>query len=86
MDVLLLSRASLVVGKMMSNFPRLALQMRVQMPRRHEYGAYLSLDDRPWCSRSSCREPFLDAEKHQLATRKELYRNPPVPAEFYEVM
>ena len=32
MDVMLLSRSSVLVGSMMSNFPRMALQMRPQAP------------------------------------------------------
>lgn len=79
MDMLLLSRASLVAGKMMSNFPRVALQMRVQVPRRRG-GAYVALDDRPWCSRTSCREGWLTPAEHQVATRRELQRNPIIKA------
>ena len=75
MDMLLLSRSSLIAGKMMSNFPRVAMQMRVQIPRRRP-GAYIALDDRPWCSRTSCREGFLPQKEHQAATRRELQRNP----------
>ena len=66
----------------MSNFPRLALQMRVQVPRLRLPGSYLALDDRPWCSRSSCREGFASAHEHELSTRRELWRNPPIPASF----
>ena len=82
MDITLLARSSLVIGKMMSNFPRLALQMRVQVPRLRLPGSYLALDDRPWCSRSSCREGFASAHEHELSTRRELWRNPPIPASF----
>ena len=81
MDALLLSRTPLIAGKMMSNFPRFALQMRVQMPaRRHTlhrgHAAYIALDDRPWCTRTSCREPFATPRDQQLASRRELTRNP----------
>ena len=72
---LLLSRATVIAGKMMSNFPRVAIQMRVQIPRRRT-GSYIALDDRPWCSRTSCREGWLSPAEHQTATRKELQRNP----------
>ena len=78
MDMLLISRSSLVVGKMMSNFPRMALQLRTQLPRSQRAGAYVSLDDRPWCSRTSCREGYLDKETWVAATKKELRRNPPL--------
>ena len=90
MDMLLLSRSSVLVGKMMSNFPRVALQLRVQMPRsmprrrganqntRSSQAAYVALDDRPWCTRTSCREPFLSPREQQLATRRELARNPAI--------
>ena len=76
MDMLLLARSSLVVGKMMSNFPRVALQLRVQAPRSRASGAYVALDDRPWCSRTSCREGWLPEKDHATATKKELRRNP----------
>lgn len=90
MDMLLLSRSSVLAGKMMSNFPRVALQLRVQMPRsmprrrganqntRSSQAAYVALDDRPWCTRTSCREPFLSPREQQLATRRELARNPAI--------
>ena len=79
MDMLLLSRSSVVVGKMMSNFPRMALQLRVQPPRSHgAAGAYLALDDRPWCSRTSCREGYLETPLYTAARKKELKRNPPL--------
>ena len=54
MDAMLLSRSDVLVGSMMSNFPRLALQMRVQTPRRGQL-RYVALDDRTWCTRTSCR-------------------------------
>lgn len=79
MDMVLLSRANLLAGKMMSNFPRVALQMRVQQPRRRG-GAYIALDDRPWCSRTSCREGWLTPAEHQAATKRELQRNPIIKA------
>ena len=97
MDMLLLSRVSLLAGKMMSNFPRVALQMRVQMPTRrrlpslalhancsrHHHPsqpvAYVALDDRPWCSRTSCREPFPTPREQHIAMRRELARNPIIP-------
>jgi hypothetical protein len=78
MDITLLARSSLIAGKMMSNFPRLAVQLRVPVPREHRVGAYLSLDDRPWCSRTSCREAFLPPSEHQAATLRELQRNPAI--------
>ena len=76
MDMLLLSRGSVIAGKMMSNFPRVAIQMRVQLPRRSRAGAYVSLDDRPWCSRTSCREGWLPPNEQLAATKRELARNP----------
>lgn len=75
MDMTLLARSSVLAGKMMSNFPRVALQLRVQMPVRRQ-PAYISLDDRPWCTRTSCREPFLPLRDQQIAWRRELIRNP----------
>jgi len=76
MDVLLLARSTLLAGKMMSNFPRVALQLRVQMPaRRHNARAYVALDDRPWCTRTSCREGFASTREQQAAMRRELARN-----------
>ena len=53
LDALMLSRSSVLVGSMMSNFPRLALQLRVQVPTNSL--RYLALDGREWCTRSSCR-------------------------------
>ena len=38
------------VGSMMSNFPRMALQMRVQTPLEGQH-RYLALDGRTWCTR-----------------------------------
>lgn len=82
MDMLLLSRSSIIVGKMMSNFPRLALQLRVQLPRsKGAAGAYIALDDRPWCSRTSCREGYLQESIYAAARKKELKRNPPLEDE-----
>ena len=80
MDMVLLARSSLLAGKMMSNFPRAALQMRVQLPARRSHArAYIALDDRPWCTRTSCREPFPSARDQQAAMRRELARNPSIP-------
>ena len=59
MDVLLLSRSSVLVGSMMSNFPRMAMQLRVQAPLPGEQ-RYLALDGRTWCSRTSCRMNYSD--------------------------
>ena len=59
MDVLLLSRSSVLVGSMMSNFPRMALQMRVQAPLERQR-RYLALDGRTWCTRTSCRMNYSD--------------------------
>lgn len=59
MDVLLLSRAKLVVGPMFSNFPRLAVQLHVRRPcgdRPH----YIATDGVVWCSRSSCNDVFAE--------------------------
>ena len=75
MDIFLLSRAGTIAGKMMSNFPRVAIQLRVPPPRRRG-GPYVALDDRPWCSRTSCREGWLTPAEHQSATKRELGRNP----------
>jgi hypothetical protein len=61
MDVLLLSRSSVLVGSMMSNFPRMALQLRVQMPVDGEH-RYLPLDGRTWCTRTSCRMNYSCAQ------------------------
>ena len=44
LDVLLLSRAETVVGPMMSNFARVALQLRVQPPTAKP--RYVALDGR----------------------------------------
>ena len=52
MDILLLSRSTVIAAKMMSNFGRAALQLRVQPPATLRY---VALDERPWCSRTSCR-------------------------------
>ena len=79
MDMLLLSRADHIAGQMMSNFPRVAIQMRVQAPRRRAPG-YISLDERPWCSRTSCRDAWLSPAEHMAATRRELQRNPIIKA------
>ena len=79
MDMVLLARSSLIAGKMMSNFPRVAVQMRMQVPRR-QAGAYVSLDDRPWCSRTSCREGWLTPSEYEAASRRELQRNPIIRA------
>jgi hypothetical protein len=59
MDVLLLSRSTVVVGSMMSNFPRMALQMRQQCPMGGEE-RYLAIDARTWCTRTSCRMNYSD--------------------------
>ena len=59
MDMLLLSRTSVLVGSMMSNFPRTALQMRVQAPIHGEQ-RYIALDGRTWCTRTSCRMNYSD--------------------------
>ena len=59
MDVMLLSRSSVLVGSMMSNFPRMALQMRLQAPIAGEH-RYLALDGRTWCTRTSCRMNYSD--------------------------
>ncbi len=75
MDMLLLSRSTLIAGKMMSNFPRCAIQMRVQIPRQPA-GAYVSLDDRPWCTRTSCRSEWPVASQQAYANRREQQRTP----------
>ena len=76
MDMVLLARSSVLAGKMMSNFPRLALQLRVRMPSAKP--AYVSLDGRPWCTRTSCRDGFADREDQNRSLRRELLRNPVV--------
>ena len=53
LDVFMLSRSSVLVGAMMSNFPRLALQTRLQASTDDK--RYLALDGRDWCTRTSCR-------------------------------
>lgn len=58
LDTLMLSRSSVLVGAMMSNFPRLALQIRVQVAGDER--RYLALDGREWCSRSSCRTNYTE--------------------------
>jgi len=62
LDSLLLSRSTVLVGAMMSNFPRLALQLRVQMPIGEpvQMHRYIALDGRKWCTRSSCRMNYTD--------------------------
>ena len=55
--VLLLSRAETIVGPMMSNFARVALQLRVQPPTAKP--RYVALDGRPWCSRTSCKRAYV---------------------------
>lgn len=60
MDALLLSRSNVLVGSMMSNFPRMALQLRIQAPLVGQQ-RYLSLDDRTWCTRTSCRMNYSGA-------------------------
>ena len=81
MDMLLLSRSSIIVGKMMSNFP-LGASARVRLPRsKGAAGAYIALDDRPWCSRTSCREGYLQESIYAAARKKELKRNPPLEDE-----
>ena len=57
LDVLLLSRAETIVGPMMSNFARVALQFRVQPPMAKP--SYIALDSRPWCSRTSCKMTYV---------------------------
>ena len=57
LDVLLLSRAETIVGPMMSNFARVALQLRVQPPTAKP--RYVALDGRPWCSRTSCKRAYV---------------------------
>ena len=52
LEVLLLSRSSVIAGTMQSNVPRLALQWRVTLPGSR---VLVSLDNREWCTRSSCR-------------------------------
>ena len=59
MDVMLLSRSSVLVGSMMSNFPRMALQLRLQAPMGGVH-RYLPLDGRTWCTRTSCRMNYSD--------------------------
>ena len=57
LDSLLLSRAETIVGPMMSNFARVALQLRVQPPMAKP--RYVALDGRPWCSRTSCKRVYV---------------------------
>lgn len=59
LDAIMLSRSTVLVGSMMSNFPRLALQLRVQAPREGVL-RYLTLDGREWCTRSSCRMNYTE--------------------------
>ena len=58
-DVLLLSRAEVIAGPMMSGFPRLAMQLRVQPPGGANHSRYVALDGYHWCSRSSCRMDYM---------------------------
>ena len=60
LDAFVLSRSTVLVGSMMSNFPRLALQLRVQAPLGLQQRRYLPLDDREWCTRSSCRMNYTE--------------------------
>jgi len=80
LDLLLLSRSTLLVGKMMSNFPRLAMQLHVQMPaaRGSNSSSYIALDGLPWCTRSSCRTTPQSRGAVQRARQQELARNPPL--------
>jgi hypothetical protein len=59
LDLLLLSRADVIAGPMMSSFPRLAMQLRVQPPLLEPGTRYVSLDGYPWCTRSSCRMDYM---------------------------
>ena len=59
LDAFMLSRSNVLVGSMMSNFPRLALQLRVQAPVGYRK-RYLALDGREWCTRTSCRMNYTE--------------------------
>lgn len=65
LDVLLLSRASLVAGSMASNMPRLALNMRVRPPNRTHY---VALDGYEWCAETSCKPVLWNIAKPRSDT------------------
>jgi len=76
MDLLLLSRAAVVVGSMISNFPRVALQLRVQPPALgQDQPRYIALDKRVWCTRTSCRDGPGPLEVQLASNQRELTRN-----------
>lgn len=52
LDIVLLSLSRQIVGAMIGNLPRLALQLRV----RRTYN-YTALDGRAWCTRTACKLP-----------------------------
>ena len=56
-DLLFLVRSDLLAGSMFSNFPRLALALRVMAPG----SPYVSTDGREWCTRTSCK---MDSAVH----------------------
>ena len=53
LDLLVLSQARVLAGAMLSNMPRLALQMRVRPSGKRP--PYISLDGNSWCTTSSCK-------------------------------
>lgn len=53
LELFSLSRARIVAGSMLSNMPRLAMQLCVRPPGRRP--AYVSLDGNDWCTTSSCK-------------------------------
>ena len=72
LDTFMLSRSSVLVGSMMSNFPRLALQLRVQAPIG-DRKRYLALDGREWCTRTSCRMNYTECAALLIPTAPPLY-------------
>ena len=52
LDLFLLSRAKRIAGAFIGNFPRVAMQMRLQL-----YEEYVALDRRQWCGLSKCVQP-----------------------------
>lgn len=74
MELMLLSRSRVIVGQMLGNMPRLALQLRVRPPG---ISSYVSIDGNEWCTTTSCKSSYWawgnsktkdrprDTEKHQ---------------------
>ena len=62
LDLLLLSRASLIAGGMTGNMPRLALNLCVRPPNITHY---VSLDGYHWCAESSCKPTVWPESAYQ---------------------